>query len=75
MLRLSKMPNSLQLKVDEPGWDQKKVVYNKIEDSSDLDFPRLTMDELRWVTMGVYQLKQSKSYTRVSLLYKGFWNF
>ena len=29
-----------------------------------MDFPRLTIDDLRRITIGVYQLKQAASYTR-----------
>ena len=35
----------------------------KIHDTKLDNFPELTEDELRYLTMGMYQLKQAKSYT------------
>ena len=37
------------------------------EASSLQDFPRLTMQDLQRITIGVYQLKQAASYTRKHL--------
>lgn len=77
MLRLSKLPNHLQQTVQEKKWDTRRVVYQELTDDCVEDFPRLTLDELRYITMGVYQLKQSRSYTAEHLqddgLYKLFY--
>ena len=45
-------------------WDKKKrVILKKIDDTKLDNFQELTEDELRDLTMGIYQLKQAKSYT------------
>ena len=51
-------------KVDDNGWCKKRVIWETIEETSLMDFPRLTIDDLRRITIGVYQLKQAASYTR-----------
>ena len=45
------------------GWDKKRVICKKIDDTQLDNFPELTEDELRDLTMGIYQLKQAKSFT------------
>lgn len=40
------------------------IIWRKIEVTSIADFPRLTLDDLHKITIGVYQLKQTSSYTR-----------
>lgn len=64
MLSLSKKENSLQKIVDANGWARKRVIWETIEATSLVDFPRLTINDLRRITIGVYQLKQAASYTR-----------
>ena len=64
MLQLSKMPNMIQQKVEQNGWDTRVKSQCKKNDETELsDFPQLTESELRDKTMGVYQLKQADSYT------------
>ena len=41
----------------------KRVLWRKIDDTKLDNFPELTEDEVRVQTMGMYQLKQAKSYT------------
>ena len=36
------------------GWDKERVIWKKIDDTK-LNFPELTEDELRGLTMGIYQ--------------------
>ncbi|MCG7879800.1 MAG: transposase family protein, partial [Candidatus Thiodiazotropha endolucinida] len=63
MMALAKTPNKLKDKVLKNGWDKKRVIWEKIDDTELESFPELTEDELRDLTMGVYQLKQAKAYT------------
>ena len=63
MMALAKTPNKLQDKVLKNGWDKKRVIWKKIDDEKLENFPEMTEDELRDLTMGIYQLKQAKSYT------------
>lgn len=67
MLALSKKKNDLQECVERNGWNRKSVIWEKIDASSLDDFPRLTMDDLHRITIGVYQLKQASSYAREHL--------
>ncbi|XP_065213296.1 uncharacterized protein LOC135840599 [Planococcus citri] len=62
MLTLAKMSNPLQKKAIENNWSQKTANWVNIN-SVEIDFPQLTVDELRGITIGIYQLKQAKSYT------------
>ena len=63
MMVLAKSSNTLQGKVFKHSWDKKRVIWKKINDSNLEDFPELTENELRDLTMGIYQLKQAESYT------------
>lgn len=63
MMILAKRPNKLQSKVLKNGWDKKRVIWEKVQDADIENFPELTENELRDLTMGIYQLKQAQSYT------------
>lgn len=63
MLSLSKQRNDLAEKVEDENWSRKTVIWEKIDENAVTDFPRLTFEELKELTLGVYQLKQASSYT------------
>ena len=63
LMALAKCANKLQDKVMKSGWDKKRVIWKKINDTKLDNFQELTEDELRDLTMGVYQLQQAKTYT------------
>ena len=63
MMLLAKSSHSLQSKVFEHSWDKKRVIWKKTNDSNLKDFPELMENELRGLTMCIYQLKQAESYT------------
>lgn len=71
MLALSKKENTLQKRVESNGWNRKTVIWEELVAESLEDFPQLTMEDLRRVTIGVYQLKQAASYTREHLTDEG----
>ena len=73
MLRFASQPNRLQSRVEKEGWTRKKVLWVPLTEDSLHDFPRLTLDELRYITLGVYQLKQAKSDTNEHLSDKGMY--
>ena len=73
MLRLASQPNRLQSRVEKEGWTRKKVLWVPLTEDSLHDFPRLTLDKLRYITLGVYQLKQAESYTNEHLSDKGMY--
>ena len=75
MLRLASQPNHLRERVEEKRWAKKKASWLPITQESLPDFPRLTLDELRYITLGVYQLKQAKSYTEEHLSDDGMYFF
>ena len=57
--------NQMQNEVVRNGWDKKKkrVIRENINGAKFENFPEMTKEELRDLTMGVYQLKQAKSGT------------
>ena len=65
MLRKSKMQNHVQQLVEENNLIRRRSTYTNITETSDCisDFPALSLDSLRHITMGVYQLKQAPKYT------------
>jgi len=63
MLSLSKHPNMLKMRAENEGWSRKRVDWIRIAAVDLHDFPRLTYAELCDLTMGIYQLKQARSYT------------
>ncbi|XP_045173214.2 uncharacterized protein LOC123534842 [Mercenaria mercenaria] len=66
MLIRSRRSNDLLERLQETGMLTKRVVYSLVESKDEcLDcFPRITYDQLRDITLGVYQLKQAPYYTR-----------
>ena len=75
MLRLASQPNNLREHAEEGRWTKKKASWLPITQESLPDFPRLTLDELRYIALGVYQLKQDKSYTEEHLSDDGMYSF
>nr|XP_018915633.1 PREDICTED: uncharacterized protein LOC109043056 [Bemisia tabaci] len=63
MLALSKRGNELQAQVIRENWSQKRVIWKKMDARELEDFPRLTVEEIEFMTFGRYQLKQAQSYT------------
>ncbi|GFV78716.1 DDE Tnp4 domain-containing protein [Trichonephila clavipes] len=60
MLDLVKKPNYLQQTVEENGWARKGAIWTLLSDFDLPDFLRLTWKELRYINLGIYQLKQSR---------------
>lgn len=63
MLRLVDQPNHLKSLVERENWMKQRVIWQKIDAQALNDFPKLTLEELRTLTIGIYQIKQAKSYT------------
>ena len=66
MLVLSKQNNLLMENVKSNGWDKMRANWKVINDVS-LSFPCLDEEDLRNITLGVYQLKLAKSYSEEHL--------
>ncbi|XP_061179571.1 uncharacterized protein LOC133188208 [Saccostrea echinata] len=60
---LSKTTNELQKRVENEKLAAKRSVWESVDGFDMEDFPRLSEDALRNITVGVYQLKQAKAYT------------
>ncbi|CAG2250822.1 PRKDC [Mytilus edulis] len=67
MLYLSKQKNLLHEKIIEEGLDKRSCKWQKIDASSAPTFPRLSEEDIRNITVGVYQLKLAPCYTREHL--------
>ncbi|GFW86934.1 hypothetical protein TNCV_2810891 [Trichonephila clavipes] len=57
----------LQQTVEENGWARKRAIWTMLSDSDLPNFPRLTWKDLQYLTLGIYQLKQSRSYDHEQL--------
>ncbi|XP_033756201.1 uncharacterized protein LOC117338945 [Pecten maximus] len=65
---LAKDKNSLQERVREESLDRRTASWKRLEaDNAVVDFPSLSEDDLRNITLGVYQLKMARSYTHEHL--------
>lgn len=64
MLRSLRIPNTLQIRIEKENWARKRIVWQDLDAASMEDIPKLTYDELHDITLGIYQLKQAKSYTQ-----------
>ena len=68
MLVRSAMSNDVQKMVEEEGLLKKRSIFKKVEMNTSgfslplPDFPILSMDKLREITLGIYQLKEAKNY-------------
>lgn len=68
MLYLSQKGNELRELVENEGWDRRSSLW-KAMDADDVatDFPILTEEEIRNITLGTYQVKMAKAYSHEHL--------
>lgn len=64
MMALAKSANKLQQKLMDNKWDKRRTIWEIMDASEIPDFPQLNKTELRDLTMGVYQIRQAKSYSK-----------
>lgn len=64
MMHKAKMDNELKVFLEDNGLITKRSDYKSLESADIMDFPQLTLDDLRTITMGIYQLKQAPCYTK-----------
>ena len=63
MLALAQKRNTLEIRVKMDFLNQKKTVWKTLNASDTAyDFPNLPESDIRSLTLGVYQIKQAKSY-------------
>ncbi|XP_052090260.1 uncharacterized protein LOC127726916 [Mytilus californianus] len=68
MLHMSKKKNELMERVSNENLHSRSGRWQKIDGNDSVeDFPKLSEDDIRDITLGVYQLKLAKSYTEEHL--------
>ena len=67
MRQLSSNSNALQVEIVSCGLEKRRAIWEPVEVAGIDDFPRLTEEQLRAVTCGVYQLKISPGYIQEHL--------
>jgi hypothetical protein len=63
MLHLAKQSNLLKARVEDEGLDKVKLKNWQKIGSADVLFPKMTEDDVRALTIGVYQVNLAKAYT------------
>lgn len=76
MLQRSKLENHVKLIVEENNLLRRKSSYKNITEENENinDFPKLSLDDLRQLTLGVYQLKQAPYYTAEHMVDDGLYS-
>lgn len=54
--------NKLKIEIEELGIQRMSTRWEKASESTITDFPRLTMDDLKKITLGSYQIKMAEKY-------------
>lgn len=76
MLDRSTLENHVKTFVEENNLARRRSVYTPLNAVDNLDdFPKLSYDSVRDITLGVYQLKQAPSYTKQHLSDSGSYDF
>lgn len=64
MVYLSRQPNELRNWIETEGIDRRSFTWTKLDASGVApEFPQLSEEEIREITLGTYQVKMAKSYT------------
>lgn len=64
MVYLSRQPNELRNWIETEGIDRRSFTWTKFDASGVApEFPQLSEEEIREITLGTYQVKMAKSYT------------
>ncbi|CAG2251516.1 unnamed protein product [Mytilus edulis] len=64
MIEKAQLDNHVKLYVEEHNLLRRKTVYKEVDGATELImFPRISLDHLRQITMGIYQIKLAKRYT------------
>ena len=73
ILRKANMDNELKIYLEQNNLITKRSNYNPIESTDLTDFPEISLDEIREITMGVYQMKRAPCYTNEHLTEDGLY--
>ncbi|CAC5406534.1 unnamed protein product [Mytilus coruscus] len=64
MIEKAQLDNHVKTYVEEHNLLRRKTVYKEVDGATELDmFPRISLNHLRQITMGIYQIKSAKRYT------------
>jgi DDE superfamily endonuclease len=63
-MRRLNLPNVLQKKVIELQLVNKRAIWNTITTDNSKEFPHLSLEDLKFITLGSYQIKMSPFYSR-----------
>lgn len=61
------MPNLVQTVINDEGLDRRAAFVALNVDDDLLDFPILTLEDLRFLTRGVFQIKKAPAYAKEHL--------
>ena len=64
MMSLAMSPNKLKQKVTDNKLGKRRTIWETMDVSEMPNFPQLNETELRDLTMGVYQIRQAKCYSK-----------
>ncbi|VDH99719.1 Hypothetical predicted protein [Mytilus galloprovincialis] len=68
MLDRAQLGKQIQKYFEDNDLIREKAIYSEVNGTENvLDFPKLTLQQIRDITMGVYQLKQDPRYTESPL--------
>ena len=59
----STVPNLLCDLIEDDRLNRRRIIWEPLEANELVDFPLISEDEMRDITVGIYQLKQAPSYT------------
>jgi hypothetical protein len=70
-----KLDNTLLQVVDQAGLDRKGKIFRKMDENSCPEFPKLSEQDLRFITLGSYQLSKASAYATEHIKGTGRYKF
>ncbi|EGI66282.1 hypothetical protein G5I_05245 [Acromyrmex echinatior] len=68
MLQKARSENTLRLRVETEHLARRNAMWNRFNDNKILDFPRLDIDFLKELTVGIYQIRLAPAYIQDKLV-------
>ncbi len=62
MLNMKNMANKFAVEVEEGSWNRKKLPFKPLSRNDLLDFPEISLNDLKILFTGIYQLGQAIAY-------------
>lgn len=60
--------NTLQKEIEDKGLGKKRTIWKEMNGREIPDFPELSTDDLKQLTLGTYQLRMAQHYTAQHLM-------